>query len=678
MVARTVTSFILRYKNQFWLLVSLTAAFALRAYRLDAQSLWNDEGTSVALAPLSLSAIVDAAAKDIHPPLYYFLLHFWIPFGGVSEFAVRFLSVLAGVLVVALTFRLARLFFDREIAIIAAFLSAFSPFQVYYSQETRMYIWVTLFAAVSVFAMVRLLAAIEEQPTSLRLRNRSQVVSGLAYMVATLAMLYTQYVGAFVVLAENVAVLVWLAQRWARRASEGQDLAPSAATRRALFLWIALQIGVGLGFAPWYYLAGNQLASWPAISEPMDLPTLIWQVLNVYSVGLSLDPSSAFLVAIAFGILVAFGVRRAGERWIDWGVVVICLWLAIPLAAMYIISLSRPAYNPKLLLLATPPFFILAGRGLSTIHPGIFLHYRHPTVEWRPFRFFFFAIAVIATVGFIPSLENYYFDPRYARDDYRGIIHSIQANSRAGDGILVDDKGQLDVVRYYARGNHMLFALPRMRPAEPLATAQDVDNMLDQVHRLFAVLYATEQGDPLGIVEARLADHAFKARDEWHGNVRLAVYGVAPSVRPAPQRANARFGDDIALESYRLDVRDASPGDVLTLTLYWRAERVPSGRYKVFVHLLDRMGAVAAQRDGEPVADRRITTTWKPGEDIVDNYGIWIDAPLAAGEYSVEMGMYRVDDGSRLAITGSGGAPEGDRLILGTVRVNSPTSEVQN
>jgi hypothetical protein len=41
--------FIRKYKNYFWLLVALCVAFALRVVFLDAQSLWNDEGTSVAL-----------------------------------------------------------------------------------------------------------------------------------------------------------------------------------------------------------------------------------------------------------------------------------------------------------------------------------------------------------------------------------------------------------------------------------------------------------------------------------------------------------------------------------------------------------------------------------------------------------------------------------------------------
>jgi hypothetical protein len=42
---------ILKHKNQFWLLVAMVLAFALRVYARGAQSLWNDEGNSVALAP---------------------------------------------------------------------------------------------------------------------------------------------------------------------------------------------------------------------------------------------------------------------------------------------------------------------------------------------------------------------------------------------------------------------------------------------------------------------------------------------------------------------------------------------------------------------------------------------------------------------------------------------------
>ena len=186
-------SLVLKHKHYLWLLIAIVVAFALRVYRLDAQSLWNDEGTSVALAPLSLQAIASAALQDIHPPLYYFLLHFWTPLAGQTEFAVRFLSVIAGLLVVAVTYRISRRLFDTRTAILAAFLSAFSPFQVYYSQETRMYIWVTLFAAVSVYAMLRVLdmRSMRMLETGRETRNPSPLQFWLLYVAATVAMLYT-------------------------------------------------------------------------------------------------------------------------------------------------------------------------------------------------------------------------------------------------------------------------------------------------------------------------------------------------------------------------------------------------------------------------------------------------------------------------------------------------------
>lgn len=674
MDARAITDFILKHKNQFWLLFSIAVAFALRVYSLGVQSLWVDEGTSVALAPLSLSAIVEAASKDIHPPLYYVLLHFWMPAVGQTEFAVRFLSVIAGVLIVAVTFRIARLFFDLEVAIIAAFLSAFSPFQVYYSQETRMYIWVTLFAAISIYALARVLF-----PTERREASGERIVGGptcliywLLYVLTTLALLYTQYVGAFVFLAGNLFFLVWLILgQWVRLRDSEET--PRREILRTTGFWIIANGIVILGFAPWYLYAGSQLATWPSISEPMDLPSLLWRLLNVFSTGVTLEPGAALPIVLAFGILLLFGMRYSRRLETVRGLLLLSFWLLVPVAVMYIVSLSRPAYNDKFLLLATPPFFVLSARGLADIHPGMFLRGKYQSPNRRPYRLLLFAISVAAAVGFIPPLNNYYWNPHYARDDYRGILQKIDANARAGDGILVHDKGQIGVVRYYLQGSQPLFLLPRLRPVESAAAVQDVGEILQKTRRLFAIYFATGQGDPQGVIEGELAKRAFKAVDEWHGNVRFTVYGVAGNPSAASEPVGARVGEDVVLESFRLDSQALAPGDVLALTLNWRVQQDPQTRNKVFVHLLNGAGQVVAQRDGEPVADRRMTTTWKAGEIIQDNYGVWIDSATLAGSYAIEVGMYREADRVRLPILASDGKEMGDHIVLETVKV-SPMS----
>ena len=130
----------------------LVLALALRLYRLDGQSLWNDEGTSVALAARDLATITRNAAHDIHPPLYYYALHFWVKLWGNSEVAVRSLSALYGALTVLIVYGLARRLYGWRVAIVAGALAAISPLQVYYSQEARMYAQVTLLGALGISA----------------------------------------------------------------------------------------------------------------------------------------------------------------------------------------------------------------------------------------------------------------------------------------------------------------------------------------------------------------------------------------------------------------------------------------------------------------------------------------------------------------------------------------------
>jgi len=75
-------------KRSFWILFAiLVLATALRFFQLDAQSFWNDEGTSARVAERSLPLITAAAIGDIHPPLYYYALHFWRGVFGEGELA---------------------------------------------------------------------------------------------------------------------------------------------------------------------------------------------------------------------------------------------------------------------------------------------------------------------------------------------------------------------------------------------------------------------------------------------------------------------------------------------------------------------------------------------------------------------------------------------------------------
>ncbi|MCB0080923.1 MAG: glycosyltransferase family 39 protein, partial [Caldilineaceae bacterium] len=138
----------------------LLGAAVLRFYHLGASSLWSDEGNTWALLSRSFGQIARDAAADIHPPGYYWLLKLWsIPF-GTSATAMRSFSALLGVLLVYLIYCLGchlrpahhqlRLSWP---ALVAAFLAALNPFQIYYSQEARMYLLLAVAGAVLMLAL---------------------------------------------------------------------------------------------------------------------------------------------------------------------------------------------------------------------------------------------------------------------------------------------------------------------------------------------------------------------------------------------------------------------------------------------------------------------------------------------------------------------------------------------
>src|SRR5512139_1066895 len=107
-------------KRSLWSLAAiLILAAAARFFQLDAQSFWNDEGTSARVSERSLPLITAAAIGDIHPPLYYYALHFWRGLVGASELALRSLSAILGILLVWLIYWLGRQLLDEGTALIA-------------------------------------------------------------------------------------------------------------------------------------------------------------------------------------------------------------------------------------------------------------------------------------------------------------------------------------------------------------------------------------------------------------------------------------------------------------------------------------------------------------------------------------------------------------------------------
>src|SRR3984893_4995259 len=127
---------------------------ALRLHLLAARSLWIDEASSVHFATMPWWPFLRLLwTSQGNMTLYYFLLRAWIHLGD-SEFVVRSLSVLFGVLTIPAIYMLGMRLFDRATGVTAAALLSVHSFHIHWSQETRAYSLLTLLLVLTTYALI--------------------------------------------------------------------------------------------------------------------------------------------------------------------------------------------------------------------------------------------------------------------------------------------------------------------------------------------------------------------------------------------------------------------------------------------------------------------------------------------------------------------------------------------
>lgn len=323
----------------------------LRLYHISANGLRNDEVWSVWMAERGVFDIVRSilfAYEDATPPMYYVILHTFLLIGQ-QPLVVRVLSVLAGTLMVWLTFRLAAYLFDLRVAALSAFFLAVAPLHIEYSQVARAYVLADLWALFSLYFFARLLF------------QENQRRHWLGLVATTAAALYTFYLTFLLVLFENVLIaFVWLRRRL---------------SRPMLIRWLIGQVVLGILVLPTsLYVFFKLLNVEPGggqtwLSRP-DLQALVKSAI-LFSTGdpsygpIGVTPARVFSLVTILGIcalgvwvFVQRGYHRAGDDEARRVLFLACA-VMIPWATAFAVSQVRSVYHQKYLLFLMPPVFIL-------------------------------------------------------------------------------------------------------------------------------------------------------------------------------------------------------------------------------------------------------------------------------------------------------------------------------
>jgi len=109
------------------------------------------------------------------------------------------------------------------------------------------------------------------------------------------------------------------------------------------------------------------------------------------------------------------------------------------------------------------------------------------------------------------------------------------------------------------------------------------------------------------------------------------------------------FGSAFRLRGY--GIQPANDGSMLTLKLYWQATGKPDFDYSAFVHLIDELGQIVAQKDHAPGEGLGYPpTSWNVEDIIADEHMLQIPPQLSPGPYRIRVGMYNWKTGEQLPV----------------------------
>jgi len=627
-----------KLRNALLLLLLLTA-FALRLYRLDQQEIWGDEAHSAYVVKLPLLSTV-SPRTETNPPLYHLLLYLWVRLTGRSVFALRFLSLILGVLTVPLIYQLARLAFGELAGLLTALLCAVSPFLVYCSQEARMYALAIFAVTISMFLLAKIVSG----------QGGQFKLLWLAYLSATVAAIFTHYYAVFVVVAQNVVLLAL----WRR-------------DQRGLTHWLVMQAVLALSFLPWVlaqrsFLAGKASARFNELTLPV-LISIIKRSLVAFSVGTTMKAPGADHLTLAFLLLGALGSVAAltppAVRACPKLAKLLLPWLVVPLICAWLVNPIMPFFQERYLLVAAPAFIVLVAGGLE------WLQVRSP---WALVLVLLFLVTASSL-----SLHNWFFDEAYTKGEYGLMMDYVRDHAQPGDLLLLNNPLQEALFDYYQPPG----VAYRFVSRDDLCTKQQADRALAALtagySRVWLVMFGyAEQYDPLHLAEQWLSEHGYRSFYRSFLGAYLTLYAMQPAETSPPLQTMvaANLGHKALLVGCSFGGREIKAGETLMLTLYWQALGEMERRYTVFVHLLDSDNRIVAQMDSEPRGGTHPTIEWQFGEIVRDNYGLLIAPNTPPGEYLLEVGMYYLPTLERLPVLDASGNVEDDRVVLGRIVVH--------
>ena len=627
----------------------LWIGFFLRFYRLGKPEFWADEAASEVISRLPLSGILSYSFTHLyeHPPLYYSLLHLWRGLVGDSEWSLRALSALLGVLAIICPWPLLKRWGGKSTALLGTALMAFFPISVALSQETRMYTLVMALGALVTWSLCKVL-------------EDSGWPWALAYLGFAWIGLATHYLFVWVLVAHLIyAALVTFRKREKGRREASLFLLPLAGISPLLAGWVLIpslstmtieELCSPVLMLPWTEQWRISLTGFSLVGEPRLLPS-----------PLPLPVASAIAVTwvtAMLGVILALRSRRTGST-------LALLWWITPVIGILVIQRwARGRY----LACTLPPFLLFVAIGLQNL--------------WRRQRVAGVMASLLIGLNIGYGLWALYTLPKGA---FGQASRYILENARPGDAVILSFPMADVLAAHYLSSDELTFyKLPEKLsfiPSEQhIPTEQEIETKAKEIFsqhpRVWLGPFTPSALDPEGKIERWLSENAFQVAKVWFPQstfvaLYLPPWPISPpSVRsyPAPTGAvnaasgpyqvflplilrsekmllavpfGVKFGDVALLEQACFERGLFPAGSGIRLALTWRILQHPRDEILVSLWLEDTSGVRWAQRVTPMQGGLYPSFLWQPGRTVEDHHGLWIAEGTPPGDYAIWLGLYK-------------------------------------
>lgn len=219
------------------------------------QNLWFDESYTIGIVSKSFIDIWKIGSHDVHPVLYYWLLHIIYLIFGSNIYLYRVFSMIPIAILSILGYTHIRKDFGEKVGLLFSFFTLFLPISTVYSGEIRMYTWAMLFVSIMAIYAYRIFERekinTNEENKAKETNKKERIIDNknwLIFGIFSLASAYTHYYGLATAGIINVILFIYLIIRSIKAHKKSRENKLYTKSLKRFTISAVLQIAL---YIPW-------------------------------------------------------------------------------------------------------------------------------------------------------------------------------------------------------------------------------------------------------------------------------------------------------------------------------------------------------------------------------------------------------------------------------------------